>query len=107
MMYRKVAGEAGLLIYIFVRWQKNYPDYYTKQKSDWVKLSDVKMEQEGFGMDTKTKNKAIRKLEKAEHPHAHASSDATVDSGYRREQHQAEPGRNRDGQESTQKPCSD
>jgi len=66
MMYRKVAGEAGLLIYIFVKWQKNYPDYYTKQKSDWVKLSDVKMEQEGFGMDTKTKNKAIRKLEKAE-----------------------------------------
>ena len=66
MMYREVAGEAGLLIYIFVRWQQNMPDFVTKQKSDWVKLSDVKMEQEGFGMDTKTKNKAIRKLEKAE-----------------------------------------
>ena len=66
MMYREVAGEAGLLIYIFVRWQQNMPDFITKQKSEWVKLSDVKMEQEGFGMDTKTKNKAIRKLEKAE-----------------------------------------
>ena len=29
-----------------------------------MKLSDVKMYSEGFGMDTKTKNKALRKLEK-------------------------------------------
>ena len=64
MLYRQVAGEAGLLIYIFIRWQQNIPNYYTKQKSEWVKLSDVKMDRERFGMDTKTKNKAIRKLEK-------------------------------------------
>ena len=65
-IYRKVAGLAGLLIYIFVRWQQNFPDYITKQKSPWVKLSDVKMYSEGLGMDTKTKNRAIRKLEKEE-----------------------------------------
>ena len=63
-LYRKVAGLAGVLIYIYVRWQKNYPDYYTKKKSEWVKLSDVKMFKEGFGMDRKTKNKALLKLEK-------------------------------------------
>ena len=55
MMYKKVAGLAGVLIYIYVRWQKNIPDYYTKKKDEWVKLSDVKMYSEGFGMDTKTK----------------------------------------------------
>ena len=64
MLYRKVAGTAGLLIYIYIRWQKNYPDYVTKLKSEWVKLDNVKMFQEGFTMDRKTKTKALRKLEK-------------------------------------------
>ena len=63
-LYRKVAGMAGVLIYIFVKWQQNIPHYFTKEKSEWVILSDVKMYSEGFGMDTKTKNKALRKLEK-------------------------------------------
>lgn len=63
-LYRKIAGTAGLLIYIFVKWQQNIPHYMTKKKSEWVKLSDVKMYREGFGMDPKTKNKALRKLEK-------------------------------------------
>ncbi len=63
-LYRKVAGMAGVLIYIFVKWQQNIPDYFTKEKSEWVKLSDVKMYREGFGMDPKTKNKALRKLDK-------------------------------------------
>ena len=44
--------------------QKNYPDYVTKLKSEWVKLDNVKMFQEGFTMDRKTKTKALRKLEK-------------------------------------------
>ena len=64
MLYRKVAGMAGLLIYIYVRWQKNMPDYITKLKSEWVKLDNVKMFDEGFSMDRKTKNIALRKLEK-------------------------------------------
>ena len=64
MLYRKVAGMAGLLIYIYVRWQKNMPDYVTKLKSEWVKLDNVKMFDEGFSMDRKTKNIALRKLEK-------------------------------------------
>ena len=64
MLYRKVAGMAGLLIYIYVRWQKNIPDYMTKLKSEWVKLDNVKMFQEGFEMDRKTKNIALRKLAK-------------------------------------------
>jgi len=64
MLYRKVAGMAGVLIYIYVRWQKNYPDYITKLKSDWVRLDNVKMFDEGFSMDRKTKNMALRKLEK-------------------------------------------
>ena len=63
-LYRKVAGMAGVLIYIFVKWQQNIPDYFTKEKSEWVRLSDVKMYREGFGMDPKTKNKALRKLDK-------------------------------------------
>ena len=63
-LYRKVAGMAGVLIYIFVKWQQNIPHYFTKEKSEWVKLSDVKMYREGFGMDPKTKNKALRKLDK-------------------------------------------
>ena len=63
-LYRKVAGMAGVLIYIFVKRKQNIPDYFTKEKSEWVKLSDVKMYREGFGMDPKTKNKALRKLEK-------------------------------------------
>ena len=63
-LYRKVAGMAGVLIYIYVRWQKNFPDYITKLKSDWVRLDNVKMFDEGFSMDRKTKNMALRKLEK-------------------------------------------
>ena len=63
-LYRKVAGMAGVLIYIFVKWQQNIPHYFTKEKSEWVILSDVKMYREGFGMDPKTKNKALRKLDK-------------------------------------------
>ena len=64
MLYREVAGTAGLLIFIYVRWQKNIPNYFTKEKSEWVKLDNVKMFKEGFGMDRKTKNMALRKLEK-------------------------------------------
>lgn len=55
---------AGVLIYIYVRWQKNIPDYITKLKSEFVKLDNVKMFKEGFNMDRKTKNMALRKLEK-------------------------------------------
>ena len=40
------------------------PDYITKLKSEWVKLDNVKMFQEGFEMDRKTKNIALRKLAK-------------------------------------------
>ena len=64
MLYKKIAGMAGVLIYIYVRWQKNFPDYITKLKSDWVRLDNVKMFNEGFSMDRKTKNMALRKLEK-------------------------------------------
>ena len=65
-MYRKVAGLAGVLIYSYVRWKMYIPDYMTGAKSDWVKLSNIGMEKWGFGMDPKTKSKALRKLVKAE-----------------------------------------
>lgn len=64
--YRKVAGLAGVLIYAYVRWKMYIPDYMTNAKSDWVKLSNVGMDQIGFTMDPKTKSKALRKLVKAE-----------------------------------------
>ena len=65
-MYRKVAGLAGVLIYMYIRWKMHIPDYITEAKSDWVKLSNVGMDRIGFGMDPKTKSKALRKLVKAE-----------------------------------------
>ena len=65
MMYRKVAGLGGLLCFGWIRWRMWLPDYMTGQKSEWVKLDNVAMERYGFGMDPKTKNKALRKLEKA------------------------------------------
>ena len=65
-MYRKVAGLAGVLIYMYIRWKMHIPDYITDAKSDWVKLSNVGMDRIGFGMDPKTKSKALRKLVKAE-----------------------------------------
>ena len=64
MLYRKVAGEAGVIIYIFVKWQLGFPHYMTKQKRTWIPLSNTKMQKDGFGMDPKTKMKALRKLEK-------------------------------------------
>ena len=39
-------------------------DYLTKQKRTWIKLDNVSMEKYGFGMDPKTKNKALRKLDR-------------------------------------------
>jgi len=66
MMFRKVAGMPGLLIYIFVKWQLGFPHYMTKQKRTWIPLSNVKMQKDGFGMDPKTKMKALRKLEEKE-----------------------------------------
>ena len=36
----------------------------TKQKRTWIKLDNVSMEKYGFGMDPKTKNKALRKLDR-------------------------------------------
>ena len=65
-MYRKVAGLAGVLIYSYVRWKMHIPDYMTNAKSDWVKLSNIGMNKIGYGMDPKTKSKALRKLVKAE-----------------------------------------
>ena len=65
-MYRKVAGLAGVLIYMYIRWKMHIPDYMTEAKSDWVKLSNIGMDRIGFGMDPKTKSKALRKLIKAE-----------------------------------------
>jgi hypothetical protein len=64
--YRRTAGLGGLMIYFYTRWKVAIPDYMTKQKSEWVKLDNVTMEKYGFGMDPKTKAKALRKLEKAE-----------------------------------------
>ena len=65
-MYRKVAGLAGVLIYMYIRWKMHIPDYMTEAKSDWVKLSNIGMGRIGYGMDPKTKSKALRKLVKAE-----------------------------------------
>ena len=65
-MYRKAGGLAGLLIYMYIRWKMHIPDYITDAKSDWVKLSNVGMDRIGFGMDPKTKSKALKKLVKAE-----------------------------------------
>ena len=65
-MYRKVAGLAGVLIYMYIRWKMHIPDYMTEAKSDWVKLSNIGMNKIGYGMDPKTKSKALRKLVKAE-----------------------------------------
>ena len=65
-MYRKVAGLPGLLIYMYVRWKMYIPDYMTGAKSDWVKLSNIGMDRIGYGMDPKTKSKALKKLVKAE-----------------------------------------
>ena len=64
--YRKVAGLGGLMIYLYTRWKVGIPNYMTKEKSDWVKLDNVTMARYGYGMDPKTKAKALRKLEKAE-----------------------------------------
>ena len=64
MMYRAAAGEPGLIIYLYVKWQLGFPHYMTKQKRTWIPLSNTKMQKDGFGMDPKTKMKALRKLEK-------------------------------------------
>ena len=64
MMYRKAAGLAGLLIYLYVRWKMGIPNYITRKKSEWVKLDNVAMARHGFKMDPKTKNNGLRKLEK-------------------------------------------
>lgn len=64
MLFRATAGEAGLIIYLYVRWQMGFSHYLTKQKRTWIALSNVGMEKHGFGMDPKTKMKALRKLEK-------------------------------------------
>tara|TARA_R110000787_G_scaffold67900_1_gene151974 strand:+ start:1093 stop:1422 length:330 start_codon:yes stop_codon:yes gene_type:complete len=62
--YRKVAGLAGLLIYLYGRWKLGLPNYMTGKKSEWVKLDNVTMRKMGYGMDPKTKSKALIKLEK-------------------------------------------
>ena len=64
--YRKVAGLGGLMIYLYARWRLGLPDYMTGKKSEWVKLDNVTMDKYEYGMDPKTKAKALRKLEKAE-----------------------------------------
>jgi len=64
MLFRATAGEAGLIIYLYVRWQMGFSHYLTKQKRTWIPVSNIGMEKHGFGMDPKTKNKALRKLEK-------------------------------------------
>ena len=61
-MYKEVAGTAGMLIYLLVRWKMHLPDYITKAKSDWVKLDNVSMRRHKYNMDPKTKSKALRKL---------------------------------------------
>ena len=64
MLFRKVGGAAGLIIYLYVKWRLGFPHYMTKQKRTWIKLDNVSMEKYGFGMDPKTKNKALRKLDR-------------------------------------------
>ena len=64
MVYRAAAGEPGLIIYLYVKWQLGFPHYMTKKKKTWIQVSNIGMERHGFGMDPKTKNKALRKLEK-------------------------------------------
>ena len=64
--YRKVAGLGGLMIYLYARFRLGLPDYMTGKKSEWVKLDNVTMFKYEYGMDPKTKAKALRKLEKAE-----------------------------------------
>jgi len=64
MLFRSVGGAAGLIIYLYVRWRMGLPHYLTKQKRTWIKLDNITMEKYGFGMDPKTKNKALRKLER-------------------------------------------
>ena len=64
--YRTTAGLGGLMIYMYARWRVAIPDYITKEKSEWVKIDNKTMDKYGFGMDPKTKAKALRNLEKAE-----------------------------------------
>ena len=64
MLFRAKAGMPGLLIYLYVKWRLGFPHYLTKQKRTWIKLDNVSMEKYGFGMDPKTKNKALRKLDR-------------------------------------------
>ena len=64
MLFRAKAGMPGLLIYLYVKWRLGFPHYMTKQKRTWIKLDNVSMEKYGFGMDPKTKNKALRKLDR-------------------------------------------
>ena len=64
MLFRAKAGMPGLLIYLYVKWRLGFPHYMTKQKRPWIKLDNVSMEKYGFGIDPKTKNKALRKLDR-------------------------------------------
>ena len=64
--HKEVAGTAGMLIYLWVRWKMHLPHYLTKAKSDWVKLDNLSMHRHKYKMDPKTKSKALRKLVDAE-----------------------------------------
>ena len=63
MLFRAKAGMPGLLIYLYVNgdWLSAL---FNKAKRTWIKLDNVSMEKYGFGMDPKTKNKALRKLDR-------------------------------------------
>ena len=54
----------GLLIYFYGKLLLGFLHYMTKLKRTWIKLDNVAMEKYGFGMDPKTRNKALRKLDR-------------------------------------------
>ena len=63
MLYRKVAGEAGVIIYIFVKWQLGFPHYMTKQKEpDPIKQYQDAKRWIWYG--SKNKNESIKKVRK-------------------------------------------
>lgn len=64
MAYKKTAGTAGMMTYIYCKWKMGIPNYLTKLKSAWVKMDNISLNADGFTMDRKTKTKALRKLAK-------------------------------------------
>ena len=63
-LFSKVAKKGGWMIYSYCKWKMGMPKFAGGPKPKWVTLDNVAMNKWGFEMDRKTKNIAIRKLEK-------------------------------------------